>query len=185
MTGVDIVLVLIIAGTFILGFVWGVIRSLLMLAGWFVVFVLSAILSVPVGDYLTRQWNSYDAAWDTMAAFGILYIAGLVIALVLIYIGVRGPQGVTKYRLLDDVGSGALMAFVGVLTIAGFIVVLASAYQGAAGATVRGPDWTRDVYNQLVTGSQIGSGLADVLVPALGSILGILLPGYIREVMQK
>ena len=70
MTSVDIVLVLIIAGAFVLGFLWGVIRSLLMLAAWFVVFVLSAILSVPVGDYLSNQWNTYSADWDHMAAFG-------------------------------------------------------------------------------------------------------------------
>jgi hypothetical protein len=183
MTGVDIVLVLIIAGAFILGFVWGVIRSLVMLAAWFVVFVLAAILSQPVGDYLTRQWSSYDAAWNHMAGFAILYFLGLTVSLILAWVGIRGPQGVTKYRLLDDIGSGALMAFVAVLSIAGWIVVLGTAYFGPAGATVLGPDWTRDLYNQLVQGSQIGSGLADTLIPALGAILGLLLPGYVREVM--
>ncbi len=183
MTSVDIVLVLIIAGAFILGFLWGVIRSLLMLAAWFVVFVLSALLSVPVGNYLTNQWSAYDAAWDTMAAFAMLYISGLILALVLAWIGVRGAQGVTKYRLLDDIGSGALMAFVAVLGIAGVIVILATAYAGPPGATVIGPDWTRDLYNSLLHDSQIGSGLADTLIPALGSILGVLLPGYVREVM--
>ncbi len=183
MTGVDIVLVLIIAGAFIVGFLWGVIRSLLMLAAWFVVFVLSALLSLPAGDYLTRQWSSYDTAWDHMAAFGILYIGGLIIAMILAWIGIRGPQGVSKYRLLDDIGSGAIMAFVAVLSIAGLIVVLGTAYFGPAGATVLGPDWTRDLYNQLVQGSQIGSGLADTLIPALGNILGLVLPGYVREVM--
>ena len=93
MTSVDIVLVLIIAGAFLLGFLWGVVRSLLMLAAWFVVFVLSAILSVPVGDYLTKQWTAYDADWDHMAAFAILYVGGLIIALVLTWIGVRGRAG--------------------------------------------------------------------------------------------
>jgi hypothetical protein len=183
MTSVDIVLVLIIAGAFLVGFLWGIIRSLLMLAAWFVVFVLSAILSVPVGDYLTNQWTSYGADWNHMAAFGILYVLGLIISMVLAWIGIRGPQGVTKYRLLDDIGSGALMAFVAVLGIAGFMVVLGSAYAGPPGATVLGPDWSRDLYNSLTGNSQIGSGLADTLIPALGSILGLLLPGYIREVM--
>jgi hypothetical protein len=183
MTSVDIVLVLIIAGAFLLGFLWGVIRSLLMLAAWFVVFVLSAILSVPVGDYLTNQWTAYSADWDHMAAFAILYVLGLIIAIVLAWIGVRGAQGVTKYRLLDDVGSGAVMAFVAVLGIAGIIVILATAYAGPPGATVVGPDWTRHLYESLTTNSQIGSGLADTLIPALGTILGLLLPDYVREVM--
>ena len=68
------------------------------------------------------------------------------------------------------------MAFVAVLGIAGFMVVLGTAYRGAPGATVVGPDWTRELYNSLVTNSQIGSGLADTLIPALGSILSLLLP---------
>ena len=75
------------------------------------------------------------------------------------------------------------MAFVAVLGIAGIIVVLATAYAGPPGATVVGPDWTRDLYNSLTTDSEIGSRLADTLIPALGSILGLLLPGYVREVM--
>jgi uncharacterized membrane protein required for colicin V production len=184
MTSVDIVLVLVIAGAFVLGFLWGVIRSLLMLAAWFVVFVLAAILSVPFGDYLSNQWNTYSTDWNHMAAFGILYVGGLIISLVLVWIGVRGPQGVTKYKLLDDVGSGALMAFVGVLGIAGVITILATAHAGLPGTdTVVGPGWTRDMYFQLLHNSQIGSGLSDTLIPALGSILGLLLPGYVREVM--
>jgi hypothetical protein len=39
------------------------------------------------------------------------------------------------------------------------------------------------MYFQLLHNSQIGSGLSDTLIPALGSILGLLLPGYVREVM--
>lgn len=101
----------------------------------------------------------------------------------LAWIGVRGAQGVTKYRLLDDIGSGALMAFVAVLGIAGIIVILGTAYAGPPGATVVGPQWTREMYDNLLLNSQIGSGLADTLIPALGNILGILLPGYVREVM--
>jgi len=99
MTSVDIVLVLIIAGAFVLGFLWGVIRSLLMLAAWFVVFVLSAILSVPARRLPLQPVELLQLDWNHMAAFAILYVGGLIIALVVAWVGVRGPQGVTKYRL--------------------------------------------------------------------------------------
>ncbi len=184
MTSIDIVLVLLIAGAFVLGFLWGVIRSLLMLGAWFLVFVVAALLSVPFGDYLTHQWNSYSADWDHMAAFAILYIGGLIASVILAWVSVRGPQGVTRYKMLDDIGSGALMAFVAVLAIAGIVTILATAYAGPPGAdNVVGPDWTRDLYNSLIHQSRIGSGIHDTLVPALGTILGVLLPGYVREVM--
>ncbi len=182
MTSVDIILVLIIAAAFLVGFLWGIIRSLLMLAGWFVVFVLAAILSVPVGDYLTGQWTSYGPEWNHMAAFAILYIGLLIVAMILCWIGIKGAQGLSKYRLLDDIVSGSVMAVVAILGIAGVMVVLASAYTGPAGASILGPDWTRQLYQNLLD-SQIGAALDRTLIPFLGSILGPLLPSHISRVM--
>jgi uncharacterized membrane protein required for colicin V production len=182
LTTIDILLVIIIAGAFVVGFLWGVIRSLLMFAGWFAVFLLAALLSVPVGDYLTTQWTAYDTHWDHMAAFAILYFAGLVLTAILLWIGIRGAQGLSRYKLLDDIVGGTVMAFTAVLSIAGFVVVLATAYRGSLGFAVIGPDWTREVYQSLLD-SSIGSALERVLIPALGTILGPLLPSYVRQVM--
>jgi uncharacterized membrane protein required for colicin V production len=181
-TTFDIVLVLIIAGAFVVGFLWGVVRSLLMLAGWLAVFLLSALLSVPVGDYLTTQWSAYDTHWDHMAAFAILYVAGLVFTAILIWIGIKGAQGLSKYRLLDDVVSGAIMGIVALLGIAGVIVILASAYRGSLGFSVIGPDWTREMYQSLLD-SRIGDALTRTVIPVLGTLLGPLLPAYVRQVM--
>ena len=182
MTTFDILLVLIIAGMFVLGFLWGAVRSLLMLAAWFAVFLLAALLSVPVGDYLTTQWSAYDTHWNHMAAFAILYFAGLVLAAILIWVGVKGAQGLSRYRLLDDIVSGAIMAIVAVLAISGVIVLLATAYRGSLGFAVIGPDWTREVYQALLD-SRIGDGLTRTIIPLLGTLLGPLLPAYVRQVM--
>ena len=138
MTTFDIVLVLVIAGAFVIGFLWGVIRSLLMLAAWLAVFLLSALLSVPAGDYLAGQWSAYDTHWNHMAAFAILYFAGIVLAAILIWVGIKGAQGLSKYRLLDDVVSGAIMAIVALLGIAGLIVILATA---AIFSILHMPNW--------------------------------------------
>ncbi|MBX3029228.1 MAG: CvpA family protein [Chloroflexi bacterium] len=182
MTSVDIVLVLIIAAAFLVGFLWGIIRSLLMVAGWFVVFVIAAILSVPVGDYLTSQWTSYGPEWNHMAAFAILYVGLLILSMILCWMGVKGAQGLSKYPLLDDVASGTFMALVAVLGITGVIVVLASAYAGAGGMSLLGPDWTRQLYQNLLD-SQIGSTLQRTIIPLLGTVLGPLLPTHISRVM--
>lgn len=182
MTTFDILLVLIIAGAFVVGFLWGAVRSLLMLAAWFAVFLLAALLSVPVGDYLTTQWSAYDTHWNHMAAFAILYFAGLVLAAILIWVGVKGAQGLSRFRLLDDIVSGAIMAVVAVLAITGVIVLLATAYRGSLGFAVIGPDWTREVYQALLD-SRIGDGLTRTVIPLLGTLLGPLLPAYVRQVM--
>lgn len=182
MTSVDIILVLIIAGAFVVGFLWGLIRSLLMVAGWFLVFVLAALLSVPVGDYLTSQWTSYGPEWNHMAAFAILYVGLLILAVILCWMGIKNSQGLTKYRLFDDLVSGAAMAFVAILGVTGVIVVLASAYAGPTGASVLGPDWTRQLYQNLHD-SQIGMVIEGTIIPFLGTVLGPLLPSHISRVM--
>ena len=181
-TTFDIVLVLVIAGAFVIGFLWGPIRSLLMLAGWFAVFLLAALLSVPVGDYLNGQWTAYDTHWNHMAAFAILYFSGIVLAGILCWIGIKGAQGLSKYRLLDDIVSGTIMAIVAVLSITGLIVLLATAYRGSLGFAVVGPDWTREVYQSLLD-SRIGDALVRSIIPVLGTVLGPLLPSEVRQVM--
>jgi uncharacterized membrane protein required for colicin V production len=109
-TSGDVVLLLIIGGSFLLGFLWGVVRSLLMLAAWFVVFIVSAYLSEPVGNYLSGQWNNLDRGYVHMVAFGLLYGAGLIVAVILVWQGTRGSQGLTRFAFLDDLVGGLVLA---------------------------------------------------------------------------
>lgn len=180
MTSTDIILLLIIAGAFLIGFFWGVIRGLIALAAWFVVFVLSAHVSLPVGDYLTTQWTQYGSAYDHMLAWLITFGLGYTITLVLIVIGTRGSQDLSRYPLLDDLIGGLLGAVIAILCIAAVIAILRSFYgAGAPAGAALGATWTSDLYRSLVD-STIGGRISDSLVPALMTLLGPLMPASIR-----
>jgi hypothetical protein len=180
-TSGDVVLLLIIGASFLLGFLWGVVRSLLMLAAWFVVFIVSAYLSEPVGNYLSGQWNNLEHGYVHMVAFGLLYGAGLIVAVILVWQGTRGSQGLTRFAFLDDLVGGLVLAGVAVLGIAGVMVVLGTYYTSAP--TLTG-DWSANIYHALLL-SSVGSSINQNVLPGLSSILGPVLPASIRHTMNS
>jgi uncharacterized membrane protein required for colicin V production len=177
MTTADILLLLIVAGAFLFGFFWGVIRGLLGLAGFLVVFVLSAHLSDPVGAYLTSQWTQYSAAYDHMLAFLLTFALLYGLTLVLITIGTRGSQDLSRYPLMDDVVGALLGAGLAILCVAAVVAILKT-----APAVGLGPEWTANIYQALV-GSTFGGQIAGSVAPALVALLGPLMPESVRHLL--
>jgi uncharacterized membrane protein required for colicin V production len=178
MTSADILLLLILAGAFLIGFFWGIVRGLLALAAWVVVFLLSAHLSVPVGDYLTRQWSNFSPEYTHMLSFLIVYALLMLLSLILIHIGVKGSQDVSRWPLADDLVGGALAVALAILIIAGTIAILQIFYKPEPLSSASA-QWTLDLYNGLHS-STIGGQIESGLVPFIASILGPLLPPSVR-----
>ena len=134
-------------------------RGLLALAAWVVVFLLSAHLSIPVGDYLTRQWSNFAPTYTHMLAFLIVYALLMIVSLVLIHIGVKGSQDVSRWPLVDDLVGGALAVALAILIIAGTIAILQLFYKPLPLSSASA-QWTLDLYNGLhasTIGGQIES----------------------------
>jgi uncharacterized membrane protein required for colicin V production len=180
----DIYLLAIIVAALVVGFFWGAVRSLMLLAGWLLAFVIGAYLQLQLGSYLASEWTNYLSSFSEMAAFGIIYIGILLAAPIFILASTKGTQQFFASQALDDV-AGALVAMsVAVLGIAGLMVILATFY-GSGEPFVDpagGPTWTAQLYQSLVD-STIGGAIADRLIPVLGAILGPILPPDVREVM--
>lgn len=183
MTSADILLVLIIGGAALIGFFWGVLRMLLLLAGWVVVFIAAAYVADPLGRYLAGQWTSLGAAYNYMAAFGIAYAVGFVIAIIVVQMTTRGAQDLTRFPVLDDLAGTAIGAAVAVLALAGLVVIMRTFYGETAPGAALGPEWTLSLYRGLVD-SLIGGDIARTLVPMLGTLLGPVLPATVRSAMR-
>jgi uncharacterized membrane protein required for colicin V production len=181
MTNADVLLLLIIAGAFLVGFFWGVVRGLLGLAACCIVFVLSAQLSVPVGDYLAGQWTNFGAGYVHTLAFLITFAVLFTVSLLLIQFGTHSGD-VSRFPLLDDILGGLLGASIALLTVA-FVIIILQTWYGPA-AVPRGADaeWSRSLYSALVD-STVGGQVAQSLVPALIALFGPLLPGSIRDTL--
>jgi uncharacterized membrane protein required for colicin V production len=183
MTSADVLLLLIVAGAFLFGFFWGVIRGLLGLAGFVVVFVLSAHLSGPVGDYLSAQWTGFIPAYDHMLAYFLVFVLLYTLTLVLITIGTRGSQDLSRYPLVDDVVGALLGACIAILCIAAITAILKTYYGPVAPAAGQGAEWSAVMYRALL-GSTLGGQIADSVVPALVALFGILMPSGVRTLLE-
>ena len=179
----DIFLLVIIVSTLIVGFFWGAARSVLLLAAWVLAFLAGAHLKTDLGSYLAREWGQFSVAYNDMAAFGVIYVGLLLAAPVIIFIGTRGNQRISKYQVLDDLVAAVFAVFVAVIGIGGVIIVLATFYETGPGAldTGGGPQWTATLYADLVS-STIGGGINEHILPIIGWVLGPLLPSDVREV---
>lgn len=179
MTSADVLLLLVLGGAFLIGFFWGVVRGLIALAAWLVVFLLSAHLSGPVGDYLTNQWRNFSPEYVHMLAWLVCFGVLFAIALVLIQIGTRGgSQDLSRYPLLDDLVGGLLAVGLAVLAIAAIMAIMRTFYEPQA-VSVTAAEWNAHLYTALKT-STIGGQIAINLVPLIGSLLSPLLPSNIR-----
>lgn len=179
----DIFLLVIIVSTLVVGFFWGAVRSLLLLAGWIIAFLTAAYLQQELGAYLSRQWDNFTPAFNQMAAFGIVFVFMIVATPPLIFVVTRGSQRVTRYQVLDDLVGASFAVFVAVLSIAGVLIVLAT-YYGDGQPVVEsagGPLWVANLYQSLLL-SNIGSSINEHLVPLIGFVLGPVLPHDVREV---
>jgi uncharacterized membrane protein required for colicin V production len=180
----DIYLLVIIVSTLLVGFFWGLARSLMLLAGWLLAFVAGSYLQLQLGSYLANEWPEFVPSFSEMAAFGIIFVGLLVATPVFVVAATEGNQRIVRIQSVDDFLGAALATLVAILGIAGLMVVLAT-YYGTQGPVVDpegGPAWTANLYEGLLN-SNIGSTVADQVVPVLGSILGPILPPDVREVM--
>lgn len=183
MTTADIIIILILAAASVVGFFQGPVRGLLAVGGWIVAFLASAILSEPVGDYLSTQWTNLTAPYVHMLAFGILAVVILVVLFTLVYLGTRGPRSLTPYRLLDDLLGGALGLVVALLIVAGTWVVLASFYGPAVPAVGENDgELTAGLYSAL-SESNLTTSIRGALVPIMGTLLGPLVPVAVRDAL--
>ena len=181
----DIFLLVIIVSTLVVGFFWGAARSLMLLAGWLLAFLVGAYLQLELGAYLAKQWSNFPASFGAMAAFGLIYVGLLLAAPVLIVILNRHSAHITRFQVLDDMVGAIFAVFVAVLGIAGVLIVLSTFY-GPGDSFIEaqgGPVWTATLYQSLLS-SNIGGNINDTLVPIIGAVLGPILPADVREVFD-
>jgi uncharacterized membrane protein required for colicin V production len=181
---VDVVLVLLLGGAFLFGFFQGVIRGVLSIAAWFVVFIVAANLSEPVGTWLNGQWVQFSPGYNLMLAFGMVALLLFALAFVLIQLGTRNTATLSRHPLLDDVLGGLLGLTLAVLLLAALIVVLESHYATVTPvAAAQDAAWSAELYRTL-QGSAVSQLVRDLAVPALGAIMEFALPANVRAVMR-
>ena len=183
LNAIDVVLLLLFAGAFLLGFFQGVVRQLLGIVAWFFAFALAANLRDPLGSWLGQYWTFFPQGYVGMIAFLVLLVTFLVASNIAIQVAYKRTPIFARMSFLDEVLGGVLAIGLAVLIISTVYIVLRTYYGGSGG--LQGSNdvpFLTELYLAL-DGSAIVGGLRSSLIPGIVSLLGPLLPIDVREVV--
>ena len=124
LTPFDIVVVLALAGMFIVGYAQGVVRRLLGIAAILFAIVLGSYLRAPLGAYLADQWRSISDDYSFMVAFGAAFAATAIALSIGIQITYRPAPLFQKYPVLDEILGGLLGVLEGIIILVAIVLIL-------------------------------------------------------------
>lgn len=179
----DVILIILLLGSFVLGYFQGAIRQMLGLLAWLFAFLLAANLRAPLGEWFSRYWTDLPTGYSRMLAFGIAFIVLLIAANVAIELLYKRISLTRRWSVLDELVGGALGAVLFLLILSTFVIILDSFYRvgGLGGNDVR---WIREIYVAFTTSNFIAT-LKVAFIPALVGIFGFFLPSEVRDALSR
>jgi uncharacterized membrane protein required for colicin V production len=175
---VDAILVVLLVTGFLLGYVRGALRQLIVLGAWLVAFLIAPYLRPPVGDFILANTHEYTREYVDMLAFLTSFVVMFLLALVVIELGGKTIH-LSKRPVVDEVLGGFLMLGATLLSIAAVVIALDSYYLNPVVGAAEQP-FIHDIQNGLAR-SAIVDSMHNALIPALIALLGPLLPADIRN----
>ncbi len=177
----DLLVLLILAALFILGYIQGTIRRLLGIASLLFSFLLAANLRGPLGDFLVANWTQFPPEYSRMVGFGTLFVAASLAFSLVIQAFYRRVPLFDKYTVVDELLGGLLGILQGVILLGAMIVILDSFFRisGIAPRTGELP-FLREIFNAY-DGSITASIFRSALIPAFMAITGPFIPNDLRS----
>jgi len=178
----DLLVVLILAALFILGFIQGTVRRLLGIASLLFSFLLAANMRGPLGDFLATNWSQFPEEYSRMVGFGTIFVAAsLAFSLVIQAFYTKTPL-FPKYTIIDELLGGILGIVQGVVLLGAVIVILDSFFRipGIAPQPTELP-FLRELFTAY-DGSATAELFRSTLIPAFMAVTGPLMPVDIRSI---
>jgi membrane protein required for colicin V production len=177
----DLLVLLILAALFILGYIQGTIRRLLGIASLLFSFLLAANLRGPLGDFLVLNWTQFPAEYSRMVGFGTIFVAASLAFSLVIQAFYRRVPLFDKYTVVDEILGGLLGIVQGVILLGVMIIILDSYFQipGLAAQTGELP-FLRELFNAY-DGSITASIFRTTLIPAFFAVTGLFIPNDLRS----
>jgi uncharacterized membrane protein required for colicin V production len=174
LTAADLALLLIYVGAFVLGFIQGGTRGLLVLLDWVFAFVIGVTVWQPVGDWLNGQWTMYSLEYNRMLAFLIFFTVSLVVGGILIASFTKRAPLLPRWPFVDEVLGGILFVVFALLITGAVYLDLETVYPLAASGRSDVP-WLTSIYDGL-SGSLIGSWVNALIVPLILAVFSPIIP---------
>lgn len=177
----DLLVVLVLAALFILGFIQGTVRRLLGIASLIFSFLVAANVRGPLGDFLAQNWSQFPGEYSRMIGFGTAFVAAsLAFSLVIQAFYTKTPL-FPKYTIVDELLGGLLGLVQGVVLLGAMIIILDSFFR-IPGIAPQGTElpFLRELFTAY-DGSITAEIFRTTLIPAFMTIVGPLIPSDLRS----
>jgi uncharacterized membrane protein required for colicin V production len=179
----DIILFVVFAVAFTVGYVQGVIRQLLGFGVAIVAFLLAANLRAPLGGWFAQYWSGVPTEFSAMFGFGIAFVALVVLGNVLITAFYKKTPVFSTVMRADAI-LGGLLAFALAMIVFGVVVFVLDSFYLYRGIPISVGDvgWLRSLHEAL-DGSAWTALMRATVIPAVVGVLGPLLPEAVRTLV--
>lgn len=176
----DVLIVLVLFGFFILGFIQGTVRRIVGILSMLFSFFLAAQLQVPLGRFLGDNWTQFPREYAAMIGFGTVFAAAVIAFSLVIQGTYKKAPLFAKYPAIDEVLGGVLGVFQGLLLLM-FMVIILDQFFLLANFPVDSDElpFLRDFWNA-VDASGTGHLLHSQLIPNFIGITSFLIPETVR-----
>lgn len=176
----DVLIILVLFGSFILGFAQGTVRRIVGILAALFSFFLAAQLQVPLGRFLGDNWTQFPREYAAMVGFLTLFVAAVIAFTLVIQGTYRKAPLFARYPVVDEVVGGILGVIQAFLLLM-FVVIILDQFFLLTSFPVDTDElpFLRDFWNAVNT-SGTGQLLHSPLIPNFLGITSFLVPESIR-----
>ncbi len=177
----DLLVILIFAVSFVIGFIQGTIRRLLGIASILFSFLLAANLRDPLGAFFAPHWQQFPPGYSYMIAFGLVFVTATIVFSLVIQGFYHHQPLFAKSTIVDEV-LGGVLGVVQAMLVLGFVIIILDSYFNTPGAAETSGEvlFLRPLWNA-IDASGIVHLYRETLIPAFMAVFGGLLPEAVRD----
>ena len=175
----DLLVVLVLFGMFVLGYIQGTIRRLVGLLSVTFSFFLAALLSVPVGEFLAANWTQYPTEYSVMIGFGVVFVAAVVAFAIVVQGTYQRQELFAKYPVIDEVLGGILGVVEGMFVLLFITIILDQYFLNVPAGFDNELGILRSFWEAL-NASGTGQLIHMNVAPQFVNLFSFLLPDYIE-----
>ena len=180
----DLLIILILAGMFILGFVQGTVRRLLGILAILFSFLLAANLREPLGNFLAANWTQFEREYSVMVGFGTVFAAASIAFTLVIQGFYKKTPLSERYLIVDEVIGGLLGVLQGVIILTAIIVILDSAFKIPTLERRNELILLRELYGAYDP-SVTAQIIRGTVIPAFYGLFGLFIPEALRDIHRQ
>jgi uncharacterized membrane protein required for colicin V production len=180
----DIVIVLALFGMFVLGYVQGVIRRLIGIAGIAFSFIVAAQARDPLGNWLAGNWTQFPAEYSRMIAFGLVFAILSIGIAILTQVNYKTVMLWPKTPFVEEVVGGVLGLVQGLVILLALVIIVDPYFRTSGGVTSPNELPLIRPIHDAFEGSATASVYRSSVVPGFLTVFGVLIPDTIEAGLQ-